>query len=39
MHRNIVHIEMVVKGAIHEFWVQKSTIFMILKSKMILCIM
>jgi hypothetical protein len=30
MDHNIAHIKMVVKGAIHEFWVQKSMGFTIL---------
>jgi hypothetical protein len=31
MDPNIIHIKMEVEGAIHEFWVQKSTIFTIKK--------
>jgi len=31
MDYNIIHIEVIVKGAINEFWVQKSMIFMISK--------
>jgi hypothetical protein len=32
MDHNIVHIEMEVKGVVHEFWVQKSIAFTILKN-------
>jgi hypothetical protein len=31
MDHNIVHTEMEVKGAIHEFWVQKFMAFIIFK--------
>jgi hypothetical protein len=38
--RNIIHIEMVVRSVVHEFWVQKSMAFMTFKNcKMILSIM
>jgi len=32
MDYNIVHIEMVVKGAVHKFWIQKSMAFTIFKN-------
>jgi len=32
MDRNIVHIEMAIRDAIHEFWIQKFMAFTIFKN-------